>query len=81
MKNSVHSAGISVAEQFVDFLNSRELLHPENTSCESCGSKMQYKEFQFWLAGTGMSWNILLPVCARCTQLEIRKTLGHIEPA
>ncbi len=58
MKNSVNPAGLSVAEQFVDFLNSQELFRPENANCESCGSKMHYKEFQFWLAGTGMSWSI-----------------------
>src|SRR5712692_7802645 len=51
MKNSVNPAGLSVAEQFVDFLNSQELFRPENANCESCGSKMHYKEFQFWLAG------------------------------
>ncbi len=81
MKNSVNPAGLSVAEQFVDFLNSQELFRPENANCESCGSKMHYKEFQFWLAGTGMSWSIRLPVCAKCAQLEIRKPLGRIEAA
>jgi hypothetical protein len=81
MKKIVNSSRSSVAEQVVDFLNSRELLRPENLSCESCGSKMEYKEFQFWLAGTGMSWNMRLPVCAKCAQKEIRKALGQNEAA
>lgn len=81
MKNRVDSADITVAQQLADFLDSRSILHRESMNCENCGSKMQYREFHFWLAGTPMTWHIRLPVCASCAQSRVHKPLGHSEAA
>jgi hypothetical protein len=81
MKNDVKSTDGLVAEQITDFLNSQSLQRHGNVTCESCGSKMQHREFHFWLAGTGMTWNIRLPVCVRCAQPKAHKGLGHSEAA
>jgi hypothetical protein len=80
MKNSINSDG-TVAQQIVDFLNSQSIPRRENASCESCGSEMQYREFHFWLAGSGMTWNIRLPVCARCAHPKAHEELIHSNAA
>jgi hypothetical protein len=81
MKNSVNSADITVGQQLADFLDSQSILRRESANCESCGSKMQYREVHFWLAGTPMTWNIRLPVCASCAQAKVHKPLAHSEAA
>jgi hypothetical protein len=81
MKNSVNSADITVGQQLADFLDAQSILRRESANCESCGSKMQYRELQFWLAGTRMTWNIRLPVCASCAQAKVHKPLGLREAA
>jgi hypothetical protein len=80
MKNSINSDG-TVALQIADFLNSQSLLRRENANCENCGSPMQYREFHFWLAGSGMTWNVGLPVCASCAQPKTHKALVHRKAA
>jgi hypothetical protein len=81
MKNSLKSTDGAVARQIVDFLNSQSLQRRENASCESCGVQMQYREFQFWMAGSEMTWNIRLPVCASCAHLEAYEALAHSKAA
>jgi len=81
MKNDVKSTDGLVAEQITDFLNSQSLQRHGNVTCESCGSKMNYREFHFWLAGNGMAWNIRLPVCAICVQPKVNKLPAHRDAA
>ena len=76
MKNGVKSADGMVA-QIAGFLNSQSIQSREDANCESCGLQMQYREFHFWLCGTGMTWNIRLPVCAACAQQEAHEARSH----
>jgi hypothetical protein len=80
MKNIISSDG-AVAQQVVDFLNSQSLQRRENVRCKSCGSPMQYREFHFWLSGSGMTWNLRLPVCASCAQPKAHEAVVHSKVA
>ena len=75
--NSNKSAETRVSRQLVEFLDSQSILHREHAICANCGSKMQYREFHFWLAGTGMTWDITVPVCPGCAQPKNHKLLDH----
>jgi len=67
MKDRANSAErVKLVQQLADFLDSESILRHKKSNCERCGSKMQYREFQFWLADTQMTWNIRLPVCPPC---------------
>ena len=81
MKNSNKSTNGVMVEQIANFLDSQSIQHREDASCESCGSKMKYREFHFWLAGNGMAWNIRLPVCAICVQPKVNKLPAHRDAA
>ena len=76
MKNGVKSTNGMVA-QIADFLNFQSIQSREDANCESCGSQMQYREFHFWLSGTGMTWNIRLPVCTACARQEDHQGLSR----
>jgi len=75
--NSNKSADTAVGRQLVEFLDSQSILHHEQAICATCGSKMQYREFHFWLAGTGMTWDVTVPVCPGCAQPKNHKVLEH----
>jgi hypothetical protein len=81
MKNDVKSAHGALGQQLAELLYSQSIVPLKNANCEICGSRMQFKEFHFWLAETAMTWNIRLPVCATCAGPRVPKPLGYRDAA
>lgn len=53
-------------QTIADFLNSARSASfaTDNSVCETCGSAVEYRPFAFFYQG--QSWEVCLPVCAKC---------------
>lgn len=60
-----------ILQSIKDFLDA-EASHPKLRQCRYCGSAMEFVQANFLLGGTGMNWNVSLPVCPVCDGATLR---------
>jgi hypothetical protein len=53
----------SVQSAVKAFFDKVSLSRPQPKLCPQCGREMQYLQARFSLAGTELTWQVLLPVC------------------
>jgi hypothetical protein len=75
MKTTAYPVAFSqLLQDLADFLDSTSIAQAQIAFCEHCGSKMQPREFDFWLLGTEKVWTIPFPICPKCARATVRES-------